>query len=49
MDNNISLPNELKYYKPKFEDGIKWNDKDLKIKWPIEKPTISAKDKKLGM
>ena len=36
------------YYQPKFEDGIKWNDKDLKIKWPIEKPTISAKDKKLG-
>ena len=25
--------------------GIKWNDKDLKIKWPIKKPTLSNKDK----
>ncbi len=27
------------------EHGIKWNDKDLKIKWPIKKPIISKKDK----
>ena len=35
------------YYHPKFEDGILWNDKTLKVKWPISKPIISAKDKKL--
>jgi len=28
------------------ENGIKWNDKDLKIKWPIKKPIVSKKDKK---
>ncbi len=28
------------------EVGILWNDKDLKIKWPIKKATISKKDKK---
>ena len=27
------------------EHGIKWNDKDLKIKWPIKKPITSKKDK----
>ena len=35
------------YYKPKYEDGILWNDKSLKFKWPAKKPTISPKDKKL--
>ena len=27
------------------EQGILWNDKSLKIKWPIKKPIISKKDK----
>ena len=27
--------------------GIIWNDKDLKINWPIKKPIVSKKDKKL--
>ena len=35
------------YYHPKFEDGIIWNDKFLKIKWPTKKPIVSKKDKKL--
>ena len=34
-----------KYRDEKSEIGIKFNDKDLKIKWPIKKPIISAKDK----
>lgn len=28
------------------EVGIKWNDNDLRIKWPKTKPIISKKDKK---
>jgi len=28
------------------ETGILWNDKNLKIKWPIKKPIISHKDRK---
>ena len=28
------------------EVGILWNDKDLKIKWPLKKPIVSKKDKK---
>ena len=27
------------------EIGIKFNDRDLKIKWPIKKPVLSKKDK----
>ena len=35
------------YYKPAWERGIIWNDKDLKIKWPNKKPIVSNKDQKL--
>ena len=28
------------------ERGIKWNDKEINIKWPIKKPIISKKDEK---
>ena len=35
------------YYHPKYENGILWNDKFLKIKWPIKKPLVSIKDRKL--
>ena len=35
------------YYNPKYEDGILWNDKFLKIKWPSKNPLVSKKDKNL--
>ena len=35
------------YYHPEYEDGIIWNDKTLKIKWPTKKPLLSKKDKNL--
>lgn len=34
------------YRDAKSEIGILWNDKDLKIKWPVKKIIISNKDKK---
>ena len=34
-----------KYREKKYEIGIKYDDKDLKIIWPIKKPIISKKDK----
>ena len=34
------------YRSKKNEVGILWNDKDIKIKWPIKKPIISSKDRK---
>ena len=34
------------YRNAKSEMSIKYNDKDLNIKWPIKKPLLSIKDKK---
>ena len=35
------------YYAPNFENGIIFNDNDLKVKWPNRKIIVSQKDKKL--
>ena len=35
------------FYNPKFENGIIYNDKQLKIKWPRKKMIISKKDRNL--
>ena len=35
------------YYDPLSESGVVWNDADLAIDWPIDKPTLSAKDQRL--
>ena len=34
------------YYAPKYEDGILWNDKSLKFRWPTKKPIIANRDTK---
>ena len=34
------------YYNPASEGGIIWNDPDLNISWPVDKPELSAKDSK---
>lgn len=36
------------YYKPNDEMGIKWNDAELAINWPFDKPSVSLKDQELG-
>ena len=37
-----------RYYKPKYEGGILWNDKNLKFKWPTNKPILSKRDREWG-
>mgnify|MGYP001323758879 CR=1 FL=1 len=44
-DENYVVYSCTKYREKKYEVGIKYNDKDLKIIWPIKKPIISKKDK----
>lgn len=34
-------------YSPTGDGGLLWNDPDLRISWPIEKPILSDKDLKL--
>ena len=50
---SLSVENILLYYMTNYrdsknEDGIVWNDKNLKIKFPVKKLIISKKDKKLN-
>ena len=45
-EENIIYYTCTNYRSPRHEVGILWNDKDLKIKWPIKNPVISKKDKK---
>ena len=42
---NIVIYSCSNYRNKKYEIGIKWNDKDLKIKWPTKNPILSKKDK----
>jgi len=34
-------------YSPEHEDGILWNDPEINIRWPIDKPILHEKDSKL--
>jgi len=36
------------FYKPTYENGIIYNDKELKIKWPNQKIIVSKKDRNLN-
>ena len=38
-----------KYRDPKHEKTLSWNDQDVCVKWPINKPILSHKDKNLGL
>lgn len=35
-------------YDPRGEGGIRWNDPQMGIRWPIEDPVVSARDANLA-
>ena len=35
-------------YKPDDDVGIRWDDPDVNVEWPIENPVVSAKDQAAG-
>jgi len=35
-------------YDPDCDSGIRWDDPDIDVKWPIENPVISEKDENLS-
>jgi dTDP-4-dehydrorhamnose 3,5-epimerase len=37
------------YRDPKTEKTLAWNDKEANIKWPINRPILSYKDKEFGL
>ncbi len=36
-------------YSPENDGGFIWNDPEINIKWPIDKPIVSEKDQKLPL
>ncbi len=44
-NENIVVYSCTNYRDKNSEIGLIWNDKKLKIKWPIKKPILSSKDK----
>jgi len=37
------------YYDPAGESGVRWNDPDLAIAWPVAEPLVSEKDQVLPL
>ncbi|MNF18226.1 dTDP-4-dehydrorhamnose 3,5-epimerase [compost metagenome] len=33
-------------YLKDFDAGVRWNDADIAVDWPVSAPTLSAKDEK---
>jgi dTDP-4-dehydrorhamnose 3,5-epimerase len=44
-NNTVVNCKQTNFYSAKYERGIFWNDKNLKLKWKFKKPLLSIKDK----
>lgn len=36
-------------YAPQYEGGLRWNDPDLNIEWPVKQPLLSDRDRNLPL
>lgn len=43
-ERSVALYKVDSFYTPEAEGGLRWNDPDLRIPWPVESPMVSAKD-----
>lgn len=46
-ENNLLLYKLSNKHYDEYQNGIRWNDKDININWNVENPIISEKDKNL--
>ena len=47
LEDNTEVSYQMtQYYMPEFAEGIRWNDIQFNIDWPIKFPILSEKDKK---
>ena len=37
------------FYHPECDGGVRWNDPDIGIAWPVANPILSEKDKQLPL
>ncbi len=44
-DDTIVQYKQSHYYEPAAERGIRWDDSELAIAWPVSQPQLSEKDK----
>jgi dTDP-4-dehydrorhamnose 3,5-epimerase len=43
-DNTLVHYHMSKYYNPKYDNGVRWNDPTFNIKWPLKPSVINARD-----
>ena len=46
-DNTAVYYHMFQFYAPQFARGVRWDDPAFGIKWPLENPIISEKDRQL--
>ena len=44
MNIKLTTENGGEFWMPKHDRTIAWNDPKIGVKWPLEKPVLSAKD-----
>ena len=48
-DDTLVLYKASGYYRQEFDAGVRWNDPEMGINWPVEHPLISTKDNELPL
>lgn len=49
LEDSVLLYKCSGYYAPASEAGVRWDDPEIGVDWPLVNPTVSEKDKKLPL